>query len=81
MSQCVTLAAHPAQAAGVVSVSVTDACCDLLELFGGVWDGRSDQGRDHPVAAVSSCSNSSPRVQGLALAGLVVHGHRGSDRV
>jgi predicted transposase YbfD/YdcC len=27
-------------------------CCDLLELFAGVPDGRSGQGRDHPVAAV-----------------------------
>ena len=26
--------------------------CDLLELFGSVRDGRSGQGRDHPVAAV-----------------------------
>jgi hypothetical protein len=51
MGQCVTLAADPAQAAGIVAVSL-DACCDLLELFGGGSDGRSDQGRDHPVAAV-----------------------------
>jgi predicted transposase YbfD/YdcC len=35
-----------------VSVRVADAGCDLLELFAGVPDGRSDQGRDHPVAAV-----------------------------
>jgi hypothetical protein len=28
------------------------ACDDLLKLFGSVSDGRSDQGRDHPVAAV-----------------------------
>jgi predicted transposase YbfD/YdcC len=27
-------------------------CCDLLELFAGVSDGRTGQGRDHPVAAV-----------------------------
>jgi predicted transposase YbfD/YdcC len=27
-------------------------CCDLLELFAGVSDGRVGQGRDHPVAAV-----------------------------
>ena len=26
--------------------------CDLLELFGSVRNGRSGQGRDHPVAAV-----------------------------
>jgi len=29
-----------------------DVCCDLLELFGGVTDGRVGPGRDHPVAAV-----------------------------
>jgi len=27
-------------------------CADLLEVLGGVSDGRSDQGRDHPVAVV-----------------------------
>ena len=27
-------------------------CCDLLELFAGVADGRVGPGRDHPVAAV-----------------------------
>jgi predicted transposase YbfD/YdcC len=35
-----------------VSVPVSDVCCDLLELFAGVSDGRAGQGRDHPVAAV-----------------------------
>jgi len=35
-----------------VLVPVGQACDDLLELFGGVSDGRSDQGRDHPVAVV-----------------------------
>lgn len=35
-----------------MSVPVSDVCCDLLELFGGVPDGRVGQGRDHPVAAV-----------------------------
>ena len=39
-------------AGSAVSVRLADACCDLLDLFGGVSDGRSDQGRDHPVAAV-----------------------------
>jgi predicted transposase YbfD/YdcC len=33
-------------------VPVADACCDLLELFAGVADGRAGPGRDHPVAAV-----------------------------
>src|SRR6266436_7917118 len=32
--------------------TATGTCDDLLELFGSVSDGRSDQGRDHPVAAV-----------------------------
>ena len=31
---------------------VTEVCDDLLKLFGSVSDGRSGQGRDHPVAAV-----------------------------
>jgi predicted transposase YbfD/YdcC len=32
--------------------AVTEVCGDLLKLFGSVPDGRSGQGRDHPVAAV-----------------------------
>ena len=32
--------------------TATGTCDDLLELFGSVSDGRSDRGRDHPVAAV-----------------------------
>jgi predicted transposase YbfD/YdcC len=35
-----------------VLVPVADVCGGLLELFTQVSDGRSDQGRDHPVAAV-----------------------------
>jgi predicted transposase YbfD/YdcC len=35
-----------------VSVSVSDVCAGLLELFAGVSDGRSEQGRDHPVSVV-----------------------------
>ena len=35
-----------------MSVPVSDACCDLLELFAGAPDDRIGQGRDHPVAAV-----------------------------
>ena len=31
---------------------VTEIRGDLLKLFGSVPDGRSGQGRDHPVAAV-----------------------------
>ena len=33
-------------------VALTEIGDDLPELFGWVSDGRSDQGRDHPVAAV-----------------------------
>jgi predicted transposase YbfD/YdcC len=36
----------------VAPAAVTEIGDDLLELFGWVSDGRSDQGRDHPVAAV-----------------------------
>jgi predicted transposase YbfD/YdcC len=36
----------------VAPAAVTEIGGDLLELFGSVSDGRSGQGRDHPVAAV-----------------------------
>jgi predicted transposase YbfD/YdcC len=52
VSQSVIYAAASAPAAPIVSVPVADACCDLLELFAGVSDGRVGPGRDHPVAAV-----------------------------
>ena len=52
MGQSVIHAAACAPAEPIVSVPVADACCDLLELFAGVSDGRAGQGRDHPVAAV-----------------------------
>ena len=52
MSQSVTYAAASAPAEPIVSVSVADACSDLLELFAGVSDGRTGTGRDHPAAAV-----------------------------
>ena len=52
MGQSVICAAVPAPAGPIVSVPVSDVCCDLLELFAGVPDGRAGQGRDHPVAAV-----------------------------
>lgn len=42
----------PASAGPVVSVPVAQACTGLLKLLGGVSDGRSDQGRDHPVSVV-----------------------------
>ena len=52
MGQSVIYAAASAPAEPIVSVPVADACCDLLELFAGVSDGRMGPGRDHPVAAV-----------------------------
>lgn len=52
MGQSAICAAASAPAGPVVSVPVSDACCDLLELFTGVSDGRVGPGRDHPVAAV-----------------------------
>jgi predicted transposase YbfD/YdcC len=52
VGQSVIYAAASAPAEPAVSVPVADACCDLLELFAGVSDGRAGQGRDHPVAAV-----------------------------
>jgi predicted transposase YbfD/YdcC len=36
----------------VVAVPVARVCADLLEVLGGVSDGRSGQGRDHPVSVV-----------------------------
>jgi hypothetical protein len=38
--------------APAASATITEASGDLLKLFGSVSDGRSGQGRDHPVAAV-----------------------------
>jgi predicted transposase YbfD/YdcC len=38
--------------APAVQAPVTEVCGDLLKLFGSVPDGRSGQGRDHPVAAM-----------------------------
>jgi predicted transposase YbfD/YdcC len=44
--------AVPAPAAPIVPLPVPEGDCDLLELLAGVPDGRTGQGRDHPVAAV-----------------------------
>jgi predicted transposase YbfD/YdcC len=52
VGQSAIYAAASAPAEPIVSVPVADACCDLLELFAGVADGRAGPGRDHPVAAV-----------------------------
>src|SRR5215471_1739747 len=38
--------------AGVAQAPVAEVCTGLLDLFAQVSDGRCDQGRDHPVAAV-----------------------------
>ena len=54
MTQSVISPAMPAAAGAVVSVPIADVCCDLLELFAAVPDGRSGQGRDHPAMAVLS---------------------------
>jgi predicted transposase YbfD/YdcC len=50
--QSVSDTSVPAPAGPVVSVPVAQACAGLLELLGGVSDGRSDQGREHPVSVV-----------------------------
>jgi predicted transposase YbfD/YdcC len=42
----------PASSAAGGEASFTPSCHGLLELFLAVSDGRSDQGRDHPVAVV-----------------------------
>src|SRR5579864_2962828 len=52
VDQCVIAAAESVEAGSVVAVPVADACRDLLELLGGVSDGRSSRGRDHPAAVV-----------------------------
>jgi predicted transposase YbfD/YdcC len=41
-----------AEQVAVVDVPVGVACGDLLRLLGGVSDGRSSQGRDHPAGVV-----------------------------
>lgn len=52
MVQSVMCAEESAPAMASVSVPVADTCTGLLALFANVGDGRSDQGRDHPVVAV-----------------------------
>jgi predicted transposase YbfD/YdcC len=52
VAHSVSASAGRAPGAPVVSVEVSHACAGLLELFGRVPGGRSDQGRDHPTAAV-----------------------------
>jgi predicted transposase YbfD/YdcC len=50
--QSATLIADPSPAPLPGDVSFTPSCHALLELLLAVSDGRSDQGRDHPVALV-----------------------------
>jgi predicted transposase YbfD/YdcC len=45
-------AAVPAPAVAIISPPVPGGDCDLLKLLETVPDGRTGQGRDHPVAAV-----------------------------
>ena len=52
MGKSAIAAAVPAPAAPIVSLPVPEGSCDLLVLLAGVPDGRTGQGRDHPVAAV-----------------------------
>ena len=52
MVQSAIVAADCAPVAPAVAATAAGAGDDLLELFGSVSDGRSGQGRDHPVAAV-----------------------------
>ena len=52
MPQSVTLITDPSPVPLSGDVSFTPSCHGLLELLLAVCDGRSDQGRDHPVAVV-----------------------------
>src|SRR5487761_1237110 len=50
--QSATVLADHEPVAAAVPAAAAEVCDDLLKLFGSVSDGRSGQGRDHPVAAV-----------------------------
>ena len=52
MVQSAIVRADREPVAPAAPATVTEVCGDLLQLFGSVPDGRSGQGRDHPVAAV-----------------------------
>ena len=52
MVQSATVLADHEPVAAAVPAAAAEVCDDLLKLFGSVSDGRSGQGRDHPVAAV-----------------------------
>ncbi len=49
MAQSAIAVADHELAAAAVPVTAAEVRDDLLELFGSVPDGRSGQGRDHPV--------------------------------
>ena len=52
MIQSAIAVADRGRVAPVAPAAVPVAGDDLLKLFGSVSDGRSGQGRDHPIAAV-----------------------------
>lgn len=52
MAHSVSASARRLPTPPVGSVAISHACAGLLELFGRVPDRRSDQGQDHPTAAV-----------------------------
>lgn len=52
MGKSVISAAVCAQSSPIALDREPDSGLELLELLGGISDGRSGQGRDHPVAAV-----------------------------
>src|SRR5258708_4899245 len=52
MAQSAIAVADHELAAAAVPVTAAEVRDDLLKLFGSVPDGRSGQGRDHPVGAV-----------------------------
>src|SRR5260370_40663030 len=51
MAQSAIAVADHELAAAAVPVTAAEVRDDLLKLFGSVPDGRSGQGRDHPVGA------------------------------
>jgi len=50
--QSAIAAVHPTPTSPAKNVSFTPSCHDPLESLLAVPDGRSEQGRDHPVAIV-----------------------------
>lgn len=52
MGKSAICAAVPAESSPIAPAPGSDGYCDLLQLLAGISDGRTGQGRDHPVAAV-----------------------------